>query len=177
MVQNLSDLSQRYNISINAMSAFIKTHRDEIDPSRDHIIKSGKSVFFDEFAVSKIDELRNHTPGITIADEIRRDEEMESLKNEINTLKTQMLVLQERTIKAQEQALAATAALNAATAAQIESAAEKARREAKIETLKQEIERLRRESADRDQPLMASCGLEFTAAGKWRKWRNRHLKW
>lgn len=142
MVKNLGDLSRRYNISINAMSAFVKTHREEIDPSRDHITRSGKSIFFDEFAVSKIDELRNYTPGITLADEIRRDEEMESLKNEINTLKTQLLMAQERTIKAQEQALAATAAY-AATAAQIENAAEKARREAEIETLKVENERLR----------------------------------
>ena len=142
MVKNLGDLSRRYNISINAMSAFVKTHREEIDPSRDHITRSGKSIFFDEFAVSKIDELRNYTPGITLADEIRRDEEMESLKNEINTLKTQLLMAQERTIKAQEQALAATAAY-AATAAQIENAAEKSRREAEIEALKVENERLR----------------------------------
>ena len=143
MLRNLSDLSQRYNISINAMSAFVKTHREEIDPSRDHITKSGKSVFFDEFAISKIDELRHYTPGIALVDEIRRDEEMESLKNEINTLKTQLLIVQERTIKAQEQALAATAALNAATAAQIESATEKARREAENEALKAENEWLR----------------------------------
>ena len=143
MVRNLGDLSRRYNISINAMSAFVKTHREKIDPSRDHITRSGKNIFFDEFAVSKIDELRHYTPGIALVDEIRRDEEMESLKNEINTLKTQLLIVQERTIKAQETALAATAALNAATAAQIESAAEKARREVEIEALKAENERLR----------------------------------
>ena len=143
MVKNLGDLSRRYNISINAMSAFVKTHREEIDPSRDHITRSGKSIFFDEFAVSKIDELRNYTPGITLADEIRRDEEIESLKNEINTLKTQILILQQEVIAAQKQTIAAAAALNAATAAQIENAAEKSRREAEIEALKVENERLR----------------------------------
>ena len=161
MVKNLGDLSRRYNISINAMSAFVKTHREEIDPSRDHITRSGKSIFFDEFAVSKIDELRNYTPGITLADEIRRDEEMESLKNEINTLKTQLLLVQERTIKAQETALAATAALNAATAAQIESAAEKARREAENEALKAEIERL--------QENVAASSLQRKRGNRW--WR------
>ena len=143
MVRNLGDLSRRYNISINAMSAFVKTHREKIDPSRDHITRSGKNIFFDEFAVSKIDELRHYTPGIALVDEIRYENEIKSLKNEINTLKTQLLMVQERTIKVQDQALAATAALNAATAAQIESAAEKARREAENEALKAEIERLR----------------------------------
>lgn len=147
MVRNLGDLSRRYKISINAMSAFVKTHREDIDPSRDHITRSGKSIFFDEFAVAKIDELRNYTPGITLADEIRRDEEVESLKNEINTLKTQLLMLQQEVINAQKQTIAATAALNAATAAQIESTAEKARREAENETLKAELERVREEVA------------------------------
>ena len=185
MIRTMTDLCQRYGISINAMSAFVKTHREEIDPSRDHITKAGKSIFFDDFAAAKIDELRHYTPGIALADEVLREKEqkkyekeIKDLKDEINTLKTHLLMAQERTIKAQEQVLAATAALNAATVAQIESAELKVKKEAENEILKRnienkdrEIERLRKECAAADQKQQPASPAEA-----WRFWRNRHRK-
>ncbi len=171
------DLCHRYGISKSTFSEWIHKNRKKIDPKGTLIQKSGRTLLFTEAAIDKIDQMRGYDTEISLFSEIARDEEMESLKNEINNLKTQMLVLQERTIKAQEQALAATVALNAATVAQIESAAEKARHEAENHILKEEIERLRRESAERDQPPMTDSEPESNAVGKWRRWRNRHLKW
>lgn len=171
------DLCHRYGISKSTFSEWIHKNRKKIDPKGTLIQKSGRTLLFTEAAIDKIDRLRGYDTEISLFSEVQRDEEVESLKNEINNLKTQMLVLQERTIKAQEQSLAATAALNAATAAQIESAAEKARREAEDRALKEEIERLRRESAACHQPLMTDSEPELNADGKWRKWRNRHLRW
>ena len=141
-MKSFSDLCKRYGLSKPAFSVWLRRNKSRIDPKGDLIQKSGKTVLFSEAAVDKIDKLRGFDSQISLFTEVQRDEEVESLKNEINTLKTQLLMAQERTIKAQEQALAATAAY-AATAAQIENAAEKARREAEIETLKVENERLR----------------------------------
>lgn len=176
-MKTFQELCQRYRMEKSAFSMWLRRKEKIIDPKGELIQKSGRTLLFTEAAIDKIDQMRGYDTEISLFSEIARDEEVESLKNEINTLKTQMLVLQERTIKAQEQALAATAALNAATAAQIESAAEKARHEAENHILKEEIERLRRESMNRDQPLMTDSEPESNAAGKWRRWRNRHLKW
>ena len=142
-MKNFSDLCKRYGLSKPAFSVWLRRNKSRIDPKGELIERNGKTVLFSAAAVDKIDKLRGFDSEISLFSEVHRDEEMESLKNEINTLKTQLLLVQERTIKAQEQALAATAALNAATAAQIESAAEKARREAENEALKAELERLR----------------------------------
>lgn len=176
-MKTFQELCNRYRVEKSAFSMWLRRNQKKIDPKGDLIQKSGRTILFTEAAIDKIDKLRGYDSEISLFSEVQRDEEIENLKNEINTLKTQMLVLQERTIKAQEQALAATAALNAATAAQIESMEEKVRREAENRTLKEEIERLRRELTNRDQPPMAASEPESNAAGKWRKWRNRHLKW
>jgi chromosome segregation ATPase len=141
MIRTMTDLCQRYGISINAMSAFVKAHREEIDPSCDHITKAGKSIYFDDFAVAKIDELRHYTPGIDLADKVLREKEQEKyekeiqeLKNEINTLKTQLLISEHESKEAYK-------SLAAANAGALESAEMKARQQAQLEIKAAEIER------------------------------------
>ena len=141
MIRTMTDLCRRYGISINAMSAFIKTHREEIDPSCDHITKAGKSIYFDDFAVAKIDELRHYTPGIDLADKVLREKEQEKyekeikdLKDEINTLKTQLLISEHESKEAYK-------SLAAANAGALESTEMKARQQAQLEIKAAEIER------------------------------------
>ena len=73
MAKTLSDLCRRYNQKQNTMSMFISKYRDEIDPDGTHIIRSGRKVYFDDFAIAKIDKLRNYTPGVILAEEQEAD--------------------------------------------------------------------------------------------------------
>ena len=63
-MKTLDELSIRYQIKKSGMSLWIKSHRQEIDPDGSHIIKDGKNLLFDDFAVGMIDKIRGFVSGI-----------------------------------------------------------------------------------------------------------------
>ena len=96
--KNLSELCRRYNQKQNTMSMFISKYRNEIDPDGTHIIRSGRNVYFDNFAVAKIDELRNFTPEIMLPEETQHNDEYQKLREENERLKIEKENLKDEVI-------------------------------------------------------------------------------
>ena len=167
--KNLSDLCRRYNQKQNTMSMFISKYRNEIDPDGTHIIRSGRNVYFDSFAVAKIDELRNYTPGVILAEEHEADpmeiimlhQKLEAASTENSELKDEIIRLLRKSnetelLLAEEQKK--TALL---TAGGNQYIAEIEAKEKQIEELKDENARLR------SRPVV----VDRRAGSRWR-WRH-----
>ena len=148
------ELCSRYGIKKSAFSLFIKLHRDEIDPDRTHIIRDGKSVFFDEFSVIQMDKLRGYVtdlsrmtapaPEAVPAEILRLQQENNELRDEIiRQLRENSRISAELSEEKQKNAVLLTANQNYI---------------AQLETVE------RRSSAP------------MTQAEAWRNWRNRHKR-
>lgn len=153
-MKTVMELCSRYGIKKSAFSLFIKLHRDEIDPDRTHIIRDGKSVFFDEFSVIQMDKLRGYVtdlsrmtapaPEAVPAEILRLQQENNELRDEIiRQLRENSRISAELSEEKQKNAVLLTANQNYI---------------AQLETVE------RRSSAP------------MTQAEAWRNWRNRHKR-
>ena len=106
-MKTFQELCERYEMKKAAFSLFVKAHRDEIDPDRTHISKSGRVVNFDDFAVLKLDKLRGFKSEIENF-EIKEVEPKEIilLQRQISELKD-ILLDKERELRQKDQELAA----------------------------------------------------------------------
>ena len=100
------ELCERYQMKKAALSLFVKAHRDEVDPDRTHISKSGRVVNFDDFAVLKLDKLRGFKTDIENFDIPKAEpEEIILLQREISELKD-ILLQKEKELRQKDQELA-----------------------------------------------------------------------
>ena len=89
-----------------AFSLFVKAHRDEVDPDRTHISKSGRVVNFDDFSIIKLDRLRGFKTDIENFDIPKAEpEEIILLQRQISELKD-ILLDKERELRQKDQELA-----------------------------------------------------------------------
>lgn len=106
-MKTFQELCERYNMKKAAFSLFVKAHRDEIDPSRDHIIKSGRQVNFDDFAVLRLDRLRGFKSDLeNFQFPKAKPEEIILLQREISDLKD-IILEKERELRKKDQEIAA----------------------------------------------------------------------
>lgn len=150
-MKTLDDLSGRYQIKKSGMSLWIKSHRQEIDPDGSHIIKDGKNLFFDDFAVGMIDKIRGYVTGIDRydvpeakpAEIILLQQKLEAVLTENSNLKDNIIELMRKNnekdllLAAEQQKTALLTAGGNQYIAQIEE------KEKRIEKLKKENEQLR----------------------------------
>lgn len=106
-MKTFQELCGRYQMKKAAFSLFVKAHRDEIDPDRTHISKSGRVVTFDDFSIIKLDRLRGFKTDIENFDIPKAEpEEIILLQREISELKD-ILLNKERELRQKDQELAA----------------------------------------------------------------------
>ena len=106
-MKTFQELCERYEMKKAAFSLFVKAHRDEIDPDRTHISKSGRIVNFDDFSVLKLDKLRGFKSEIENFDISKAEpEEIILLQREISELKD-ILLQKEKELRQKDQELAA----------------------------------------------------------------------
>ena len=105
-MKTFQELCEKYQMKKAAFSLFVKAHRDEIDPDRTHISKSGRIVNFDDFSVLKLDKLRGFKSEIENFELPKaKPEEIILLQREISELKD-ILLDKERELRQKDQELA-----------------------------------------------------------------------
>ena len=106
-MKSFQELCKRYQMKKAALSLFVKAHRDEIDPDRSHISKSGRLVNFDNFAVLKLDKLRGFKTDLENFELPKAEpEEIILLQRQISELKD-ILLDKERELRQKDQEIAA----------------------------------------------------------------------
>ena len=95
-MKTFQEMCGRYDISKSTFSMWLKRNRESIDPNGTHIKKACNKVFFDDFAVAKIDKLRGYELTKNVNSFASLEAEIKRLRNENLKLQEELLILQRK---------------------------------------------------------------------------------
>lgn len=99
-MHSFENLCERYGITKGALSQYLKPRIDEINKDGEHIVRSGQKIYFDDMAIKRLDQMRNFTSNVELAQEVAEQEAKIALLAENRKLRAKIEKLQEEKTQA-----------------------------------------------------------------------------
>ena len=99
-MHSFENLCERYGITKGELSQYLKPRIDEINKDGEHIVRSGQKIYFDDMAIKRLDQMRNFTSNVELAQEVAEQEAKIALLAENRKLRAKIEKLQEEKTQA-----------------------------------------------------------------------------